>query len=78
MVGKYRKRNIERARWIHYRETGKKERLDENIDTQNEMRKNKEQAMGEKKETEEMGVKRKLGPTGVVMLMVVMLMVLTF
>ena len=78
MVGKYRKRNIERARCIHYRETGKKERLDENVETQNEMRKNKEHAMGEKKETEEMDVKRKLGQTGVVMLMVVMLMVLTF
>ena len=33
LVGKYRKRNIERARCIHYKETGKKERLDENVET---------------------------------------------
>ena len=58
-------------------ETGKKEKVDENVETQNKTRKSKKQTMGEKKQNEERDVKRKTGQTGVVRLMV-MVKVLTF
>ena len=63
---------MERERCIHDRETGKMEGLDENVETQNTMRKKKEHMIDEKKQNEEMGVKQKLGQPSVVMLMVLM------
>ena len=66
------RRNIERERGIHYTQTGKKERLGENVETQNTMRQMKKYTIDEKKSDEEMDVKQKLGQTSVVMLMVLM------
>jgi hypothetical protein len=63
------RRNIQRERCIHHRETVKKERLDENVETQNKMKKMKKHTMGEKKYNEGMEIERKLRQTGVVMLM---------
>ena len=43
------RRNLQREKCIDRMETGKKEKVDENVETQNKTRKSKKQRMGEKK-----------------------------
>ena len=43
------RRNLQREKCIDRMETGKKEKVDENVETQNKTRKSKKQTMGEKK-----------------------------
>ena len=43
------RRKIGRERGVHRMETAKKEKVDENVETQNKTRKSKKQTMGEKK-----------------------------